>query len=434
MKKVHIFHFHKYYLFCVCMSLAIIIAGLVGYAIKGFNLGVDFQAGINQTVQLAYPVADLAYNGKGNVTLNISDKDAVFVFSGSDVENKTVQISFADRPTLGDFAQAVQAMPDMSITLRDQASTPTKLLVPSFQGSHALTAVPSVLHAAPADASRRFASTDKVRGAMKNFGSVSVQEVQPVSMQRYLIRVQDKGKDPNFSKTAPAQISAALEQAFGADRVVIMQTDYVGASYSQSLTKQAFILVALTILAILAYAAIRFKWQYAIGAVLAVIHDMLIMVTFVVWTRMEFNTSTIAAILTILGYSINDTIVQFDRVREDLKLRPHDKFSDVLDEALSETFGRTVITTVTTLIAVVALIVFTSGSLKDMSICLFVGLISGSYSTIFIASAFVLWWENVKAKRLALQSEAEKKAVSVPKKAQTVEQKKADKNSSAKRE
>jgi preprotein translocase subunit SecF len=225
--------------------------------------------------------------------------------------------------------------------------------------------------------------------------------VKPAELQRFLIRAQDEGKDKNFSKTAPDTINAGLEKAFGEGRVVVMKTDYVGARFSANLAKTAFTLVVLTVLAILAYATIRFRFQYGIGAVLATVHDMLIMIAFVVWTRMEFNSSTIAAILTILGYSINDTIVQFDRVREERRLSPNEPFRDVLNRALTVTLGRTVITTLCTMITVLAIFFFTTGDLRDFSLALFVGMISGTYSTIFIASAFVLFWEDLAAKRKA---------------------------------
>ncbi|MEJ5183782.1 MAG: protein translocase subunit SecF, partial [Rectinemataceae bacterium] len=184
----------------------------------------------------------------------------------------------------------------------------------------------------------------------------------------------------------------------GADRVVVQQTNYVGPRFSQMLGRQSVILVLATLVLILVYSSIRFRFEYALGAVLAIMHDALIMIAFIVWSRMEFNTTTIAAILTILGYSINDTIVQFDRVREERKLRQSDRFVDVLDTALTLTLGRSIITTVTTMLAVLALYIFTSGSIKDFALALLVGLTSGVYSTIFIASAFLLFWENRKEK------------------------------------
>jgi preprotein translocase subunit SecF len=114
---------------------------------------------------------------------------------------------------------------------------------------------------------------------------------------------------------------------------------------------------------------------------------------------MEFNTTSIAAILTILGYSINDTIVIFDRIREDRKLDPGAKLSAVIDKSVTETLGRTIITTLTTMLAVFSLYIFTSGSIKDFALALLVGMVSGTYSTVFIATGFVHLWENIKNKR-----------------------------------
>jgi preprotein translocase subunit SecF len=118
------------------------------------------------------------------------------------------------------------------------------------------------------------------------------------------------------------------------------------------------------------------------------------MVAFIAWTRMEFNTTTIAAILTILGYSINDTIVIFDRVRETRHIYPGDPFEVVLNRSVTETLSRTFITTLTTMLAVVSLYLFTSGSMKDFALALLVGMVSGVYSTIFIACGFVYIWDK----------------------------------------
>ena len=113
------------------------------------------------------------------------------------------------------------------------------------------------------------------------------------------------------------------------------------------------------------------------------------------------NTISIAAILTILGYSINDTIIIFDRVREDKKLAPTDSTPTILDRSVNETLGRTFITSGTTLLAVFALFFFTKGSVKDFALALIVGIVAGTYSSVFIASAFVRFWDHVKGKRIA---------------------------------
>jgi preprotein translocase subunit SecF len=224
-----------------------------------------------------------------------------------------------------------------------------------------------------------------------------------------MIRLEDS--EIGDTGRAPAErIISTLESNFGEGEVALIRSDYVGSRFSKNLTDQAGILLALTLVLILIYSSIRFKPQYAIGAVLAIIHDGLIMVAFVVWSRIEFNTTTIAAILTILGYSINDTIVIFDRIRETRRISPDDVFVDILDRSLTETLSRTIITTLTTMLAVVSLFIFTTGSMKDFALTLLVGMVSGVYSTIFIASGFVNFWEvrkNRQAKnRLAAPSRA----------------------------
>lgn len=398
MKRV--IHFSRYFRLSVIISTALILFGLVGYFTKGLNLGVDFQAGINQTVQLALPVASVSYAGKGNVDLKVSDTALTLVFSGAEIEQKTVVFDYETYPTVGDLSKALSGLPSVSVALEQGAETAaSSLLVPTYQGNTLLSLTPTILSRAPSSDQEHFASIDMVREAVSGLGQVSVQTIKPASIQRYLIRVQDEGTDPNFTANARAGIISGLEAKFGKNKVVVLKTDFVGARYSEALTRTATLLVLGTLLLILVYAAIRFKIEYAIGAVLAIMHDALIMITFIVWTRMEFNSSTIAAILTILGYSINDTIVQFDRVREERRLRPNDKFVDVLDSALSITLGRTIITTVATMLTVLSLFFFMTGSNRDFALALFVGMVSGTYSTIYIASAFVLWWDNRAEKK-----------------------------------
>ncbi|MGB4585539.1 MAG: protein translocase subunit SecF [Rectinemataceae bacterium] len=393
MKRV--IRFSRFFIPSFILSGVLILVGLVAYFSMGFNLGVDFQAGINQTVQLALPVATVSYEGKGNAELRVSDSALTLVFSGAEVEQKTVLFDYATYPTAGDLAKALSAETDIKVSLEaGQESSATSLLVPTYQGNTFISEKPMTLHRTPAGDSELFASIDDVRQSITGLGEISVQTVKPASNQRYLIRVQDKGEDPNFTATARGQILAGLEAKYGANKVVELKTDFVGARFSETLSRTALLLVVSTLALILIYSTIRFKIEYAIAAVLAITHDALIMVGFIVVTRMEFNSATIAAILTILGYSINDTIVQFDRVREERKLRPTDKFVDVINTALTMTLGRTVITTASTMLTVLALFFFTSGSMRDFALSLFVGMVSGTYSTLFIASGFLDWWHR----------------------------------------
>lgn len=391
MKRV--IQFHKAFVPAALVSIALILFGLAGLVTKGFNLGVDFQAGVNQYVQLAFPAADISYAGKGTPVLSISETAAVVVFSGADVVAHTASWELKTVGTVADLATAMKSE-GIDMTIRDGAGLPATLLVPTYQGNYTLGTQPVLVYRAARGASEVFGTIEQVRKAVETVGSVSVQNVGAADSMQYMIRVRDDGKDPAFSAKIPGLVKKSLEGAFGADKVITMRTDYVGAQFSKSLADSSFRLTLLTVLAILAYASIRFKIEYALGAVLSIVHDALIMIGFIVWTRMEFNTTSIAAILTILGYSINDTIVIFDRIREDRKLDPSSKLTTVIDRSITETLGRTVITSGTTMLAILALFLFTSGSIKDFALALLVGLVSGTYSSVYIASAFVQLWEN----------------------------------------
>lgn len=396
MKRV--IQFHKAFLPAALVSVAIIVFGLIGMATRGINLGVDFQAGINQYVQLAYPAGELTYSGRGSPVLEISDSTLTVVFSGADVESRTVSWDLRTVGTLTDLANAMKAE-SITLAVSDGAGLPATLLVPTYQGDFALGSEPVLVHRRPKADSEAFGSVDQVRKAVASVGTSSVQSVGSEASLQYMIRVRDDGSDTVFSTKVPGLIRASLEAAFGDDKVVVMSTDYVGARFSKDLADSSWKLTLFTTLAILVYAAIRFKLQYGLGAIIAILHDGLIMIAFIVWSRMEFNTTSIAAILTILGYSINDTIVIFDRIREDRRLDPGAALSTILDKSITETLGRTFITTLTTMLAVFSLYIFTSGSIKDFALALLVGMVSGTYSTIFIASGFVQLWEHIQKRR-----------------------------------
>jgi preprotein translocase subunit SecF len=245
-----------------------------------------------------------------------------------------------------------------------------------------------------------------VRGAFpESLGSISVQSVGRPSDRHFQIRI-DTRNIPE-GQVPETIVPQALGATFGVDNVVITRSDMVDSQFSKGLTSQAALLVVLTLCLILVYVSFRFRPQFAIGAVLAIFHDALIMVTFMVWTRMEFNTTQIAAILTILGYSINDTIVIFDRIREDRRLFPDAPFTDVVNRAISETLSRTFITTLTTMLAVLSLFIFTTGTMKDFALALLIGMTSGVYSTIYIACGFANYWEyHIKGKNFGAKKDA----------------------------
>lgn len=395
--------FHKAFLPAVIFSAVLIALSLVGLLTKGFNLGVDFQAGINQYIMLAHPAADVSYTGAGTPVLSIGEDTATIVFSGATIEGRTVTYDLRTVGTINDLA-TVMRDEGVVMNIRDGAGLSAELLVPTYQGDFVLSDSSVLIHRMPKDASESFGSIDQIRSAVSEIGSVSVQNVGGKDSMQYIIRVRDDGSDRSFSEKIPGLIGAAVQKEFGAGTYVPMQTDYVGARFSKDLADNSWKVTLFTILVIMAYATFRFKFQYAVGAILAILHDAMIMVGFIVWTGMEFNTSSIAAILTILGYSINDTIVIFDRIREDKRLASTDKYTTILDRSLTETLGRTIITSVTTLLAVFALYVFTSGNIKDFALALIVGIVSGTYSTIFIATSVVRFWNHMKGRKTGAQA------------------------------
>jgi preprotein translocase subunit SecF len=401
-----IVHFSRFFLPAAVISAVLTLSGIAGYIIKdGFNLGVDFQAGLLQEIRFAPAAFGLTWTGRGSAAVSFS-KDGMtgllqsldIVVFGAGVESRTVSFSFAEYATLGALAEALRSsgsLEGIAVDLKAPADTRSQWLIFSAQADPLLGGDPFVVHflapGTPAVAIR------DVRESLVSLGrTVSVQQLGLDTDRHFMIRLEDS--EVEEERISPEKIVSVLEAYFGQGGVVVIRSDYVDSRFSKDLTDQAGTLLGLTLLLILIYSSVRFKPQYAVGAVLAIVHDGLIMVAFVVWSRMEFNTTTIAAILTILGYSINDTIVIFDRIRETRRIYPEDSLVAVLNRSLSETLGRTVITTVTTMLAVVFLYVFTTGSMKDFALALLVGMVSGVYSTIFIASGFVYFWD-VQAKK-----------------------------------
>ncbi|MDR2924190.1 MAG: protein translocase subunit SecF [Treponema sp.] len=400
MKKI--IRFSKLYIPAAVFSIILTIGGIASYFVMGgFNLGVDFQAGLIQEVQFAPTAFSLTWSGMGNATVSFDRGGMRIINTGVGIEPRTLTFSFSEHGTIGSLVQAFGAVEGLEVKINIPEGTSSQWLVRSAQGNPQLGSLPYLVHYL--DPQSPEIKIETVREALVSLGQgVAVQNLGQPRDRHFMIRLQEKEieKGETAGAEAPGErITKVLENYFGNGEIVILRSDYVGSRFSKNLTDQAGILIGFTLLLVLVYASIRFKPQYAIGAVLGILHDGVVIVSFVVWTRMEFNTSTIAAILTILGYSINNTIVNFDRMRENRRLYPDDVFVDVLDRSLTETMSRTIITTLTTMLAVLSLFIFTTGSMKDFALALLVGLVSGVYTTTFIATGFVYLWDKEKIKR-----------------------------------
>ena len=216
-------------------------------------------------------------------------------------------------------------------------------------------------------------------------GEVGLQEFgQPTDV---LIRIQQQ---PGGDAAQQATV-AAVKEALGDSVEEYRRVEVVGPKVGGELIEAGAISVALALLAIMAYIWFRFEWQFGVGAVLALAHDVVTTVGIFSILQLEFNLSTVAAVLTIAGYSINDTVVVFDRVRENLRRYKTLPMTDLLNRSVNETLSRTVMTSVTTLLALLSLFFLGGEVIRDFAFAMIWGVIIGTYSSVWIASATLLW-------------------------------------------
>ena len=374
--------FSKGFIPATIISSALIVLGIVGFFTKGINLGLDFKPGLIEEVRVANPVAEVVYNGSAKISMDLSAGQMDLVISGIGAANETKSFNFAELTTVADLAAEMNKVDDVVVTVRDGSYDTTKLFLNSAVTNQLTT---NSLYIYPAGTSE--ITTDDLRAALGEDG-IDIKQLGNGADASYQIRMGVSEDDAQSD--LQADVNAKLYDAFGKENVAIVKTDFIGSGMSKSTTTKSIIMFVAVVLLIWLYAAIRFHWDFALGSVIALIHDTLIMFTFIIWTGMEFSTTVLAAVLTIVGYSINATVVILDRIRYNLKMMPEAKtFNDILNKSLSDTLTRSILTTVTTLMAVIALYVFTTGSIKDFSLALIVGLISGMYSSIYISSAFI---------------------------------------------
>jgi preprotein translocase subunit SecF len=183
-------------------------------------------------------------------------------------------------------------------------------------------------------------------------------------------------------------VQAALNQAYPG--VAYLQVDSVGGKVSGELVRSGFLAVLLALGAIMVYVWLRFEWQFAVGAAVSLLHDVIVTVGAYSFLQLEFNLTSVAALLTILGYSINDTVVVFDRVRENLRKYKKTPLQDVVNLALNETLSRTLMTSGTTLVALLALLLLGGPVTFGFAFAVMFGVLVGTYSSIWVASAMVL--------------------------------------------
>ena len=221
-----------------------------------------------------------------------------------------------------------------------------------------------------------------VRSAVSSIEGVRVQNVGSSDDGRYQIRV--KLPEGTTQRSAENMINSLLAARFGS--YSMLESSFIGAKFSSSLITGSVKAVAIALALILVYVWIRFKVAYAIGSIIALMHDVLLMLGFISLTGFEISSTTIAAILTIIGYSLNNTIVIFDRVRESINNDHNQDLSDVMDYGVNSSLSRTTFSSVTTLLAVIPLAILSTGDVRSFAICMIFGVVVGTYSSNFLAT------------------------------------------------
>ncbi|MCB1024671.1 MAG: protein translocase subunit SecF [Acidobacteria bacterium] len=348
----------------IAVSIFILLAGL-GSAIgrqlmpggtDSFNLGVDFQGGTVITAKFK--------NGKP---------------SEDDIREALKKVGFADT--------VIQA----SLDKQDEVL----IKVPLIEGDKTGSSSPKS-EKSPVESAKDQAAPENAEGANSNTpenaskpaeAKIDDADNNQVSQGREFVK---KALD-TFGKEAPATL--ALDQAKDA-KYKIVGTDSVGPVAGEKLRNQAVIATLLGMVGILLFIAFRYDWTYAAGAVIAVFHDVLITLAFFTMFQWEISLTVLAALLTLVGFSVNDSIVIFDRIRENLSLHRTKALYDLTNYSINQTMSRTIVTNGLVFLAVLALVLFGGEVLRGFSLALFVGSITGTYSTIAIASPIAIWVQS----------------------------------------
>ncbi len=218
-------------------------------------------------------------------------------------------------------------------------------------------------------------------------------EIQNFGAQNeYVIRarVAKPGSDANDTQATAQAVSQALDNVLGAGNYNVVRTEAVGPKVGGELRQKAFLAIFLSFFAVLAYLAYRFEWRFGLAAIIATAHDILATIAFIGVMQVEVSLTVVAAVLSMVGYSLNDTIIIFDRVRENLRKHKHESFEEILNRSVNETLPRSILTHGTTLATLLALTIFGGEVIRPFAVVMFFGVFVGTFSSIYIASPVLM--------------------------------------------
>ena len=235
----------------------------------------------------------------------------------------------------------------------------------------------------------KVAGADEIRQVLAgiDMGDASIQQFEGDKAHEFLIRV-EKSKSDLVGLSD--EIKMALDKEFGAENVDIRRVEMVGPKVGKDLRRQGMLAIVYALIGILIYVTLRFEFRFALGAIVALAHDVMITVGVFALLDKEFSLPILAALLAIVGYSLNDTIVVYDRIRENMKSSGKLKFINIVNSSINQTLSRTILTSLTTILVLISLFVLGGGVIHDFAFAMIVGVVVGTYSSIFIASPVVI--------------------------------------------
>ncbi|MBN2443685.1 MAG: protein translocase subunit SecF [Spirochaetales bacterium] len=426
MNKIIPFTKFRFIMFVVSICL-LVGFGAGTYLQNGFNSGIDFAGGWNIQVQFAPVAFTIDYTGEKVYEITILDNKLTLYDVLGDIKKQAGEpLNFNNYNTIADLALELERIvPGISVSITDRYRDVSPLKIISKDKNLPLNANEGILVHVPVQTSdESFTSIDSVREALSPLGNISVQSIgdNPLA-QMYILKAKeddlissentnsDDSSETNRVEEVEGRIKEYLANKFESRTILIKKSEFVGPSFSQELRLGALGSVIVAIVLILVYITIRFKIGYALAAITALIHDVFIMIGVIGTLQLELTSATLAAVLTIIGYSLNDTIVVFDRIRENSSLLRDQDREMIINTSITQSLSRTLITSLTTLLAVVSIYIFSTGVIKDFAFNLIIGIVVGTYSSIFIASPILLGWQNAASQRKKAKQEAANAAV-----------------------
>ena len=238
-------------------------------------------------------------------------------------------------------------------------------------------------------------NSDQIRTALAeiDMGDASIQQFEGEETHEFLIRVE---KSQSNLVGLSDEIKVVLDKAFGAENVDIRRVEMVGPKVGKDLRRQGMLAIIYAMIGILIYVTFRFELRFAVGAIVALVHDVTITVGVFALLDKEFSLPIVAALLAIVGYSLNDTIVVYDRIRENMKGAGKSVFLEMINSSINQTLSRTILTSLATMLVLISLFFLGGGVIHDFAFAMIIGVFVGTYSSIFIASPVVILMQPKK--------------------------------------